>query len=219
MAQTDERYYATYCRLDKNSEGIETKIGPNNIIVGTEFTIKREDYVNERGKDRCRGVVTNIKGDMIGFLPETCARRVCDLISSGWVVRCAPWGLSYSKENGAYYVDVAVICYEPQYAEYLGAFAEGCFERLGKGERPDLKLGDKLLNAALQDKSFYKTVRNIGHPKQKKGEAYYKTGHTFAEDMAIEGSKNNPGCWVGTIAFYVAIIAIVASIVYFLFLR
>lgn len=217
MAQTDEKYFATYCRLEHEIGDASCKISSGSVFIGRELSFKREDYVDERGKDRCRGVISNDAGNVVGYLPEICARRVCDLAEDGWIVRIASWALMYNSTDKRYYVEAAVIAYEPQYAEQLNPFVEGCFDRMGNGERPDIRLSPKQFDAALSDPSFYKSLKTVGRPKAKKDEAYYKDSRSAAEKMAIEGSKNNPGCWVGTILFYVALAAIVIAIVRFFF--
>lgn len=219
MAQTDEKYFATYCRLDHESAEATCKVSSGSVFIGRELSFKREDYIDERGKDRCRGVISNHMGKVVGFLPEICARRVCDLASSGWIVRVASWALMYNSTDKRYYVEAAIIAYEPQYADKLNAFVEGCFDRMGNGERPDIRLSPKQFELALANPDFYKSLKTTGRPKAKKNEAYYKDSRSAAEKMAIEGSKNNPGCWAGTILFYVVLIAIVIGIVWFFFLK
>ena len=219
MAHSDEKYFATYCRLEHEIGEASCKVSSGSVFIGRELSFKREDYVDERGKDRCRGVVSNHMGKVVGFLPEICARRVCDLAQDGWIVRIAAWALMYNSTDKCYYVEAALIAYEPQYAQQLDAFAEGCFDRMGNGERPDIRLSPKQFDAALADLTFYKKIKTVGRPKAKKNEAYYKDSRSAAEKMAIEGSRNNPGCWVGTVLFYVVLAAIIAGIVWFFFLR
>lgn len=219
MAHTDENYFATYCRLDHESADASCKVTSGSVYIGRELSFEREDYIDERGKERCRGIVSNHLGKIVGYLPEICARRVCDLAQDGWVVRMAPWALMYNSADKRYYVEAAVIAYEPQHAKALDAFAEGCFDRMGNGERPDIRLSPKQLDAALKDPGFYKTLKTAGRPKAKKGEAYYKDSRSAAEKMAVEGSKNNPGCWVGTVLFYVVAIAAIAWLVWFFFIK
>lgn len=219
MAQTDEKYFATYCRLDHESADASCKVSSGSVFIGRDLSFAREDYVDDRGKDRCRGVVSNHQGQVVGFLPEICARRVCDLAQAGWIVRVSAWALMYNSADKRYHVEAAVIAYEPQYASQLDAFVDGCFDRMGNGERPDIKLSSKQFDAALADPGSYKTLKTTGRPKAKKNEAYYKDSRSAAEKMAIEGSRNNPGCWVGTVLFYVVLIGIIAAIVWFFFLK
>lgn len=219
MPLTDERYFATYCKLDTQSGEQACTVNGDGIGVGIELGFTYEDYVNERGKETVRGVVSNPLGATVGWLPAECCRRVCDLAKAGWRVRVAASAVGFHESDRTFWIEAAVIAYEPQYEDTLGAFADGCFTRMGTGERPDIRLSGKMLDAALKDKKFYKTVRATSYPKLKKGDAYYKRHRTASESMMRSGAQRKLGCWVGTVAFYLAVAIVVIAVVYLVFIR
>lgn len=219
MALTDERYFATYCRLDTQSEELTCTVNGDGVGVGIELAFAYEDYVTERGKEAVRGLVKNPLGETVGFLPAECCRRVCDLAKAGWTVRVSASAVGFHESDRTFWIEAAVFAYEPQYADALGAFVDGCLGRMGSGERPDIRLSGKTLDAALEDKKLYKTIRGTSYPKLKKGDAYYKRHRTTSESMIRSGSQRKLGCWVGTIAFYLVIALIVIAIVYVLFIK
>ena len=219
MVQTDSRYFATYCRLDADSEDIHATVNGDAVSVGLEVTLKREEYVNERGKDVVRCAVYSPRDELMGFLPANFARRVADLMEAGWTARVCAAAVGFHEATRTFWVEAAVFAYEAEYADGLGAFTTGCMKRLAAGERPDIRLSDKLIDAALENKKFYKEVRNTTSPKQPKGDAYYKRKRTTTESLIVSGSEKKPGCIVGTVLFYVAVVAIIAAIVYFVFIR
>ena len=219
MAQTDERYYATYSRLDTTNEDLSCKVNADAISVGMEVNFTPETYFNDREKEVSRGIVTNLVDDPIGYLPANCARRFCDLAQDGWTVRVAVSAVGFQEATKSFWAEVAIFAYEPQYADALGAFVQGCMDRLVKGERPDIRLGDKNIDAALQDKKYYTTVRSVGHPSLPKGNVYYKKERTQSENLIMSAAERKPGCIVGTVVFYVVAIAVIGAFVYFTFLR
>lgn len=214
MAQTDARYYATYCKLDTASETEHCTVNGDAIAVGLELTFSTEDYVNERGKECVRGIVTNPVKQVVGYLPADCARRFCDLAKAGWTIRIAASAVGFHEKDRSFWIEAAIFAYEPEYKKMLGAFVNGCLDRIGKGDRPDIRLSEKLIDAALEDKNVCKTVRNTTYPKLPKGDAYYKRRRTQSEGMIMAGSARKPGCIVGTIAAYAVIIAVVVFLVW-----
>ena len=219
MAQTDSRYFATYCRLDDENGDIKCKVNAGEVAVGLELVFDHETYLNERNKETARCTAKNLLDKELGFLPASYARRLSDLADDGWIVRLASSALIFNEENKSFYIEAAVIAYEPEYAEAFDAFFKGCLDRLGAGDRPDIRLSDKLIDAALEDPNFYKTVRNTTYPKLKKGEAYYKRNRSLSENMIIKGSERNIGCWIGTAFFWIVVIAAIFAFVYFFILK
>lgn len=209
MPQVFERYHATYCRLETASEDTTCKVNADAIAIGLELTLSVEHYVNARGKDCVRGVVTNPIQQVVGWLPANHSRVFCDLAEQGWTVRIAASAVGFHERDRSYWIEAAVFAYQPEdeLAGPLGAFVTGVMERLGKGERPDIRLSDGQVDAALKDNAYYKAVKNTSYPKLPKGDAYYKRHRTQSEAMIMAGSARKPGCIVGTIVFYVAVIA------------
>ena len=216
MPQVYERYHATYCRLDTKSEDQSCKVNAEAIAIGLELTFHVEHYVNARGKDCTRGVVTNPIKQVVGYLPAECSRVFCDLQEQGWTVRVAASAVGFHEHDRSYWIEAAVFAYEvaPQLAKPLDAFVTGVLERLGKGERPDIRLSDSQIDEALKNDKFYKNVKVTKYPKLPKGDAYYKRQRTQSEAMIMAGSARKPGCIVGTIVAYAAIIAVVVFFVY-----
>lgn len=220
MAITDERYFATYCRLDAQSEELTCTVNGDAVAIGIELSFEVEDYVTSRGKDAVRGIVKDVRGEKtLGFLPADCARRVCDLARAGWEVKIAASAVGFTEATRVFWIEAVVFAYEPAYEETLGAFVEGCLTRMGAGERPDVRLSAKQVDAALEDPKFYKSVRATQYPKLPKGDVYYKKQRTTSESMARAGAKGNIGCWAGTLLFYAVVAAIIVGVIWFLFLR
>lgn len=219
MPQVYERYHATYCRLETKSEDQSCKVNAEAIAIGLELTFHVEHYVNSRGKDCMRGVVTNPIKQVVGYLPADCSRVFCDLQEQGWTVRIAASAVGFHEYDRSYWIEAAVFAYEPGaegsgQEKALGAFVTGTMDRLGKGERPDIRLDDSQIDAALKNEQLYKQVKVTKYPKLPKGDAYYKRQRTQSETMIIAGNARKPGCIVGTVAAYAVIIAAVVFFVW-----
>ena len=218
MAQTDHIFFATYARLDKTCGDRSSTIKGEAYAVGAELAFSTDSYVSERGKDYPIGIVSSAGGEVAGFLPANQVTRFCRLAAKGWTIRVICSAVGYNSDV-SYWLEVALIAYEPQHAEALEPFVKGVAERIGKGERPDIRLNPAELDAALANPSFYTQLKKTSYPKLPKGEVYYKKSRTTTETMIVEGAKGNPGCWAGTILFYVAAAAVVAGFVWFFFFR
>lgn len=218
MAQNDQIYFGAYCRLDKTCGDRSSTIKGEVYAVSSELRFTADSYVSERGKDYPLGIVSSTSGEVAGFLPANQVTRFCRLAEKGWTVRVICSAVGYNSDV-SYWLEVALIAYEPQHAAAFEPFVEGVAERIGKGERPDIRLNPAELDAALANPSFYTQLKKTSYPKLPKGEVYYKKSRTTTETMIVEGAKGNPGCWAGTILFYVAAAAVVAGFVWFFFFR
>ena len=218
MAQTDHIFFATYARLDKTCGDRSSTIKGEAYAVGAELAFSTDSYVSERGKDYPIGIVSSAGGEVAGFLPANQVTRFCRLAEKGWTIRVICSAVGYNSDV-SYWLEVALIACEPQHAAALEPFVKGVAERIGKGERPDIRLNPAELDAALANPSFYTQLKKTSYPKLPKGEVYYKKSRTTTETMIVEGAKGNPGCWAGTILFYVAAAAVVAGFVWFFFFR
>ena len=218
MAQTDHIFFATYARLDKTCGDRSSTIKGEAYAVGAELAFSTDSYVSERGKDYPIGIVSSAGGEVAGFLPANQVTRYCRLAEKGWTIRVICSAVGYNSDV-SYWLEVALIACEPQHAAALEPFVKGVAERIGKGERPDIRLNPKLIDEALEDPALYTRLKKTPYPKLPKGEVYYKKERTATEAMIVAGANNNPGCWAGTVLFYVGAIAIVAAFVWFLFFR
>lgn len=214
MAEGDI-YYGTYCRLDTESGDSEVIVDGNATAIGLELTITPQLHVTERGKEVPRMVLN--RGDMaMGFLPENVYRQVARLQEAGWICRAFTSASAFVKSTDSYWVEAAIICYQPDQADSFGPFVEATAKRIAKGEHPAVALSPKEQSLVVESKGAWCDTKEQKLPKLKKGSAYYKTKRTMTESMAYAAAEGNKGCWVGLFA---VVFVIVFGIIWFLFLR
>ena len=155
----------------------------------------------------------------MGFLPEQCGKAVCKAAREGSLVRLVISAVGFTEATKVFWLEVALCANDPDAPKGIEAFVEGCFKRVAAGERPNLTLSEKMYQVACEDESLYKRVKGSAYPKLPKGEAYYKRRRTASEGLVVNGSQRKPGCIVGTVVFYVVLVAVIAAVVYTLFIK
>lgn len=210
-----EIYYATYCRLDETSGDSCVIVNPNAVVVAAELTMAKQVHVTERGKEVPRILLS--RGDVaMGFLPDKVFGRVDKFLDEGWTCRAFATAAIVDKLRDANYVEVAVICYRPEYASSFEPFVEAMLKRMSKGDRPAIALSPKEAEHVVESDGQWADVKSQKLPKLEKGVAYYKTRRMMTESMAYAAAEGNKGCYVG---LFIVVFLIIFSIVSFFFLR
>lgn len=214
MAEGDI-YYGTYCQLDTESGDSEVIVDGNATAIGLELTLTPQLHVTDRGKEVPR-IVLNRGDTAMGFLPENVFKQVARLQEAGWICRAFTSASVFVKSTDSYWVEAAIICYQPDRAEVFDPFVESIAKRIAKGDHPAVALSPKEQGLVVESKGAWCDTKEQKLPKLKKGSAYYKTKRTMTENMAYAAAEGNKGCWVG---LFVAVFAVVFGIFWLLFLR
>ena len=213
---TDEqKYYASYCKLDNTNGDSIIKVDGNTMVIGAELSFTNQVHVTQKGKEVPRIVLA--RGDQaMGFLPGKEYKKVVELQEKGWICRAFLSLAVYNKLENMYWGEVALVCYSKDYEEEFGVFCDKLAKRLSKGGRPAIVLSSKEAARLIETKGQWAEMKEIKRPKLEVGSAYYKTRRTFAENMAYAAAEGNKGCYVG---LFIVVFIIIFSIIWFIFLR
>ena len=208
---SDNVYFGAYCRLDEKSGDTEFELDGNIWSIGSELELFPELHITERGKEVPR-VVVGVGDKRAGFVPAREFARLKQCMEDGWVCHAYPSLVAYEKAS-FYWLEIALVCYDPAHAEAFDKFAAAMQTRIANGERPNVDLSSKQVQHVIESGGSWSEVESLGTPALKKGTVPYKTKTTLAEKAAQGAATGNKGCYVAVVVVLVVIIAIVLFLV------
>lgn len=213
MATNNQNFFATYCRLELESEEQIAQPHGDTIVIGQEIKLKCETYINNRGKDVIRVTVLNLADELLGFLPYREAHRIFDCSKDNWTCCVVPSAVGFKESDRSFWAEVAVFCYSEDKIAILKPFVKQLIERISEGDHPSLSISEKTFERLLSGADIQYELKKAKLPKLAKGEAYYKTKQTQTERMILAAADRKKGCYWGAAAVAIVIAAIIIFIV------
>lgn len=207
-------YFGTYVRFNtaNKNEGAAL-MGPDNA-VGDRGEI---GWTTDDAK-RQRACLVNRFGHTIGFLDESISYKLAVLRAKEWIIRYvfSFAALSEDSEEGQYWGQVAIIAFAPRYKnefeEFLAVFAQ----KAGEGLRPNPELSTSDVNAILAQPSSWKSSVRVPIPQNSASTVILKDHRTMREKVIEQGRKKNPGCYLVSWLFIIALVAFFGWLLHFM---
>lgn len=199
MAQHYEGFYA---RFDTPSKQVGSMLMGPDTLVGDDLKV---EFSTEDGR-----IVVDLKNKFdaeVGSLDVEGSRTLQIARGRGFDVRVLLSFVAYSDlpEPGHYWGEVAVICFNPAYAEETNAFVDRIAQRLAEGVRPILDLGVEAAQKILDEPEWIPSD-TVPLPKKEQGMAVLKDQRSISEKMIEQGRAGNKGCYAVSIAFIVVVV-------------
>ena len=156
----------------------------------------------------------------LGELPPQVANHLFRAQERGWTCFAALSYIWYNAVEKTYGGEVAVIAYSPERAQIIERYATNLLERIAKGDHPTPRLSDHDLNRLVESDGTWNDAKEVAPPKFKKADhcVPYQTKRTLASSLSASAAEGKMGCKAGTFFFYVVLLAIVALIIWRIFL-
>ena len=202
MDQSYEGFYARFEAPDKQTGGL--LMGADNL-VGDDFQV---EFRTEDG--RTVAWLRNKFDAEIGRFDADGSRKLQLANARGQKVRALLSFVAYSDEPapGAYWGEMAVICFNPAYVEEMDAFADRVAAKLADGVRPNIDLGAEAVQRIFDDPGWLPSD-SVPLPKKERGMAVLKDHRSLSEQMIEQGRARNKGCYVVSWAFIIVVVLLV----------
>ena len=202
-----EQYYGTYRRFDTESKNEGALLLGADNLVGDVFEI---DFATEDGK--ARAWMKNKFGRRVAFFDAEFSRKLSVFEARGWAVKALLSFVAYSDtpEPGIYWGEAAIICYNPSISSSVDRFAENLSRHLSEGVRPDVALGKQAAENLVSSNGDWIPKKRVPLPEKTKGSAIVKSRRSASEKLIEQGRKGNKGCYLLSILFFAALIALAA---------
>lgn len=205
-----ERYFGSYQKLDPESKKEGALLLSADNIIGDRYEIVFEDDL---------AWAQNRFGAKIGHFSIDFSRQLRILNARDWNLTAVLSLVAYSTEHepGKYWAEMAVICYEPRYEAQFDVFITTISSMLAEGIRPEIDLGEQAVSKVIDSNGSWKPDMRADKPKKESGTVVMKSQRKMSESLIEKGRAGNPGCYVVSIAFIVAVVAAIILLVKTLF--
>ena len=199
-------YFGTYARFSTSSKKDGAALmGPDNL-VGDIYDI---DFLVENGQTTAWMI--NRFGAQIGFFDAKTSRGLSLYKAQDMTLKALLSFVAYdeSPDPGAYWGEVAVICYPPSEAEVFETYIKDLSKRMAQGIRPEVDLDEQRYQRVIDSKGSWTPTATIPLPKMKPGSAFVKTRQSLFEGIVEQGRKGNKGCYLISCLFLAAIVVLI----------
>ena len=202
----DQSYEGFYAQYDTPSKKVGSMLMGADTLVGDDLKV---DFRTEDG--RATAWLLNKFDAEVGFLDADGSRRLQLANARGQKIRVLLSFVAYSDEPdpGHYWGEVAVICFNPAYADEMDAFADRVGKRMADGVRPDVDLGASAVKKVFDEPDWVPTD-TVPLPEKKTGMAVLKDHQSISEKMIEQGRAKNKGCYAISWIFVIALVAAAA---------
>ena len=209
MEQIYDGFYARFNTPDKATGSM--LMGPDHI-VGDDYEVF---FKTENGV-----VVAWVKNKFdaeVGFFDVDASRKLQLANARNQKIRALLAFVAYSDEPdpGLYWGNVAIFCYNPNYADKIEPFIDRVAAKIAQGVRPNINFGSQAVEKLLADPEWMPT-ETVPLPKKEVGMAVLKDHQSMSEKMIEQGRAGNKGCYAVSYVFIaVVVVAIIALILHF----
>ena len=129
----------------------------------------------------------------------------------GWTLSASLTFAAYTSQPtpGLYWGEMAVIAYDPKYEQVFSVYWEKVRDRLKEGVHPVIDLDKQQIELVLQNDGDWISKKTVPAPKLKDGSVTVKSHLNMSERVVEQGRKGNVGCYIFTVIFWIAVIALV----------
>ena len=202
MAETP--YFGQYYCFETENKRKAADLLSTNNLVGDRYTIEFTE-----ADEGTKAWLINRFGDRIGFLDGAGAYQARLALARGWTTAAYLSFVAYTQnpEPGFYWGEVALIAYEPRYEEAMSAFLKELVDLMGNGVRPKIDFGQEAFDQIIESKGSWFPKDRMKMPEMEKGTAVVKDHRTANDRLIEESRKGNIGCYIGSWAFLLAVVA------------
>lgn len=199
MNQIYEGFYARFETINKTQGS--TLLSADHL-VGDDYEVF---FKTEEG--RVVAWVRNRFGAETGYFDADVSRKLQLANARDQIIRAVLSYVAYSDEPspGVYWGQMALFCFNPNYADKMNAFVDRVADKIAEGIRPSINLGSQAVAKILEQPGWLPND-TMPLPQKENGMAVLKDHRTMSEKVIEQGRAGNKGCYAVSIAFIVIVV-------------
>lgn len=205
-----DSYFGKYERFETVSKKDAAALLSADNLVGDVYDIEVEI---ENGVQRAWLVSRFDK--RIGYFDVNVSRKLSLLKAQGLTCKSILSYVAFTDhpDDGVYWGNVAVICYNPAYSDEFGNFMEQVSKKLSDGVRPKIDFGNDGADKVIESDGTWMPKQTVSYPDKDKGTAIIKRRRSVTDKLVEQGRAGNKGCYVISWVFLLALVALVVWVV------
>ena len=197
--------YADFRTVSKADAGVllgaDTAVGD---VCDIEITLEDGIY---------KAWLINRFGQRIGYFDVDFSRRLSLLSADGLAQKAILSFIAFTDhpDEGHYWGQAAVICFNPAYESDFDTFIGNVAERIGQDLRPRIDFDAEAVDKIVESNGEWMPKQNISLPDMQKGMAIIKRRRSVTDKLIAQGRSGNKGCYI---ASWIVLLAVVALLVF-----
>ena len=204
-------------RLDSNGDVITSSLLKDSLLNSPSNELPDDEILSDCMFER-RAIVLR-ENTLLAVLPTDVSNRIDILLRQNWKLTCVLSLVTFSNNQGGFFGQAAVMMYNPrgQFSEALSKFIDRMAKRIGNGDHPRLMLSQEEFAKIIESTGEWNLTgfEPISHTQ--KGRAKYKSRKSSTERIFDYSLRHKTGCGIASTIFLLALIALVAFIIWKLF--
>lgn len=192
----------------ENFEAVSKKeaaqlLGADNL-VGDIYEIENEIIDKEH-----RAWLISRFGKRVGYFKPKVSRELGVKAAQGMTCRAILCFVAFTDhpDDGHYWGEVALICFNPAYAAAFEKFIANISKRIGDGVRPAIDLDGKSIQQIIDSNGEWAPTQNLPLRKNDKGTAIIKSRRSISDKLIEQGRAGNKGCYIVSWIFLLVLVA------------
>lgn len=195
--------YVNFETVSKKEAGL--LIGADNMVGDIyNINVELEDGVHKAWLD-------NRFDQRLGFLDAKTSRQISLLLADGMVCKAILSFVAFSSnsEEGRYWGQVALICYNPAYESAFSTFIKGVSEKIANDVRPKIDFDSEVVEKIIESEGTWMPKQTMPLPEANKHMSIIKRRRGVTDRLIEQGRAGNKGCYVISWIFLLAVVALI----------
>lgn len=205
-----EMYFGKYERFDTASKSEAAQLLTADNLIGDVYGIE----VDVEGDSHKAWMVSRF-GKRVGYFGPEISRKLSVMKAQGMECKAVLAFVAFTDHpnDGIYWGQAAVICFNPSYAEAFERFIKGISGKLGEGLLPKVDLTRQSVEEIIGSNGEWFPTKREKYPDKQKGTAIVKKSRSVTDKLVEQGRAGNKGCYLGSWAFLLILVAIIVFFV------
>lgn len=207
-------YFGAYMRFETVSKSEAGLLLSADNMVGDIYDIELRMEGGEY-----TGWLINRFGKTIGFFGPEDSRELALKQAQGLELKAILSFVAFTEgpDEGQYWGQMAVIGYDPAYADAFALFIKNIAKKMADGVRLRVDLGQEAVENVIEQQGEWVPTQSVPLPEPKKGTAILKDHQRMLDKLIEQGRSGNKGCYVASWALMLAFVALVVYVIVVVF--
>ena len=199
------KYFGEYADFETASKKDSGGLLSADNMVGDiyDIDIELEDGIH-------RAWLENRFGQRVGFLKPKTSRQLSLFAADGMICKAILSFVAFSSvpDDGHYWGQVAIICYNSAYESEFSTFIKGVSEKIAGDVRPKLNFDAEGVDKIIESGGTWMPTQTIALPSNNDHMSVLKRKRSMSDRLIEQGRAGNKGCYVVSWVFLLVIVAL-----------
>lgn len=193
---------ALYIDADPQNKKQAAQLTSSNSIVGDFFKLKIDT------KEQ-KVILLNKFDYEVAEIPKEFSKKIILLHNKNLEITALLAYVIYNEPESRHSANFLIAAYPKINSEALQNFLSIVSRKLTEGNRPNITLDEYECKKIVKNNGEFKIEKYLEKPKLEKGSVILKAKQTFMEKIIEASRQRKPGCYVASILFIIALIALI----------